>query len=153
MALHATRPCWSCAHCSSLVCPEPAEDGVRATGEHGHQCPVCRQALVRATLDDRDHIEFCERCKGLLMDRRVFDLRLTARRRSAQTPSIVPAPADRGELQRHVTCPNCAQKMLTDWYYGPGNIIIDTCPACDLLWLDAGELRRAVDAPGPDRRP
>jgi len=42
--------------------------------------------------------------------------------------------------------------MITDWYYGPGNIIIDTCEACGIVWLDAGELRRAVDAPGPDRR-
>ena len=152
MALHATRPCWSCAHCSTLVCPEPAADGVRVTGEPGHQCPLCRQALMRATLDDRDPVEIRDRCKGILIARRAFAQRLIARRRTAQTPSVVPAPMDRGELQRHIKCPNCAEKMLTDWYYGPGNIIIDTCPTCDLLWLDAGELRRAVDAPGPDRR-
>jgi len=42
--------------------------------------------------------------------------------------------------------------MVTDWYYGPGNIIIDTCPVCDLVWLDAGEFNRAADAPGQDRR-
>ena len=149
MKLHATRPCWACAHCDSLVCPEPAADGVRVTGEPGHQCPLCRQALVRATLDDRDPVEICDRCKGILIARRAFAQRLIARRRTAQTPSVVPAPMDRGELQRHIKCPNCAEKMLTDWYYGPGNIIIDTCPTCDLLWLDAGELRRAVDAPGP----
>jgi Zn-finger nucleic acid-binding protein len=152
MALHATRPCWSCSHCKSLICPEPAADGVRLTGERGHDCPICTQALLRATLDDRDPIELCERCKGILMSRKVFAVRLTARRRAAQTPSVVPTPVDRGELQRHIACPNCKGKMLTDWYYGPGNIIIDTCPACDLLWLDAGELRRAVDAPGRDRR-
>jgi Zn-finger nucleic acid-binding protein len=42
--------------------------------------------------------------------------------------------------------------MIADWYYGPGNIVIDTCPPCDLVWLDAGELQRAIDAPGRDRR-
>jgi Zn-finger nucleic acid-binding protein len=152
MALHATRPCWHCAHCDSLVCPEPAAEGLRVTGEPGHGCPICRTPLKRATLDDRDAVEICERCKGILMARRVFAERLTARRREARTPSVVPTPVDRGELQRHIACPSCTETMLTDWYYGPGNIIIDTCPGCDLVWLDAGELRRAVDAPGADRR-
>ena len=152
MALHATRPCWSCSHCNSLVCPEPAADGVRVAGESGHKCPVCKEALRGATLDDREPIEICERCKGMLLARRAFAERLTARRRAADTPGVTPAPADRGELQRHIACPNCAGTMLTDWYYGPGNIIIDTCPPCDLVWLDAGEFRRAVEAPGSDRR-
>ena len=152
MALHATRPCWHCAHCDSLVCPEPAAEGVRVTAERGHTCPRCGEALLRATLDDRAAIEVCERCKGLLMPRHTFAVTLVARRRAASTPSVTPAPADRAELQRPITCPRCAAAMLTDWYYGPGNIVIDTCPACDLVWLDAGEFGRAVDAPGPDRR-
>ena len=36
-------------------------------------------------------------------------------------------------------------------YYGPGNVIIDSCTTCDFLWLDAGELRQISDAPGADR--
>jgi len=152
MALHATRPCWACAHCGGLVCPEAAADGVRVTGERGHACPICDVPLTRAVLDDRDAIECCERCKGILMARRAFVVTLTARRRDARTPSVTPAPADARELERRIACPNCAARMITDWYYGPGNIIIDTCPACDLVWLDAGEMRRVVDAPGGDRR-
>jgi Zn-finger nucleic acid-binding protein len=153
IALHATRPCWTCAHCGSLVCPEPAADGVRVTGEQGHACPICAVPLTRAVLDERDAIEVCERCKGILMARRDFAVTLTARRRTARTPAITPTPADARELERRIACPNCNARMITDWYYGPGNIIIDTCPACDLVWLDAGEMRRAVDAPGSDRRP
>lgn len=153
MALHPTRPCWSCGHCGSLVCPEPAADGVRETGERGHGCPVCGVALQRAVLDDRDPIEICGRCKGILMALRDFAATLTARRHAATSPSVTPAHADAADLDRRIRCPNCAAPMITDWYYGPGNIIIDTCETCDLVWLDAGELRRAVDAPGPDRRP
>ena len=152
MALHPTRPCWTCAHCSSLVCPEPAADGVRATGQRGHDCPVCRSALTRAVLDERVAIETCDRCKGILMARRAFAETLTAKRRSAQTPSRTPTPADRAELHRRIACPQCRASMITDWYGGPGNIVIDTCETCGLVWLDAGELRRAVDAPGADRR-
>jgi Zn-finger nucleic acid-binding protein len=107
---------------------------------------------MRATLDDREAIEICERCKGILMARQAFAETLTARRRAAQTPSVTPRPTDRAELQRRIACPDCGAPMVTDWYYGPGNIVIDTCPACDVIWLDAGELGRAIDAPGSDRR-
>jgi Zn-finger nucleic acid-binding protein len=41
--------------------------------------------------------------------------------------------------------------METFEYYGPGNIVIDTCNSCDLIWLDYGELRKVVNAPGRDR--
>ena len=152
MALMPTRPCWQCSHCSSMVCPEPAADGMRVTGERGHLCPICSQRLLRAVLDDRETIEICERCKGILMNRRAFAVTITARRRAAQTPSTIPLPTDRAELNRRIDCPNCAAQMMTDWYYGPGGIVIDTCEVCDLVWLDAGELKRAFDAPGPDRR-
>jgi Zn-finger nucleic acid-binding protein len=152
MAPLTNRPCWQCGHCSTLVCPEPAADGVRMTGEPGHDCPVCRQHLLRAVMDDREPIEICDRCKGILMPVRVFAETLTARRRAAQTPSIIPSPADRAELHRRVECPSCTAGMIADWYYGPGNIVIDTCPACHVVWLDAGELKRVIDAPGRDRR-
>ena len=152
MALLGNRPCWQCRHCTTLVCPEPAADGVRVIGEPGRGCPVCKTALVRAVMDDREPIEVCDRCKGILMPRRAFADTLTGRRRSAQTPSVAPLPTDRQELHRRVDCPQCAATMIADWYYGPGNIVIDTCPTCDLIWLDAGELERAIDAPGRDRR-
>ncbi len=41
--------------------------------------------------------------------------------------------------------------MQTHPYYGPGNIVIDTCGHCNAIWLDHGELGRAVNAPGRDR--
>ena len=34
---------------------------------------------------------------------------------------------------------------------GPGNIVIDTCHHCDLIWLDYGEITKVVNAPGRDR--
>lgn len=35
-------------------------------------------------------------------------------------------------------------------YYGPGNVAIDSCSACNLVWLDFGELRQITHAPGQD---
>jgi Zn-finger nucleic acid-binding protein len=152
LAPDASRPCWQCSHCASVLCPEPAADGLRLSGDHGHDCPICHTALTRAVLDDRDAIEVCERCKGILMPLSTFADTVNSRRHAASTPSVRPPHTDPKELDRRIQCPDCAAPMITDWYYGPGNIIVDTCEACGILWLDAGELRRAVDAPGPGRR-
>ncbi len=37
-------------------------------------------------------------------------------------------------------------------YYGPGNIVIDTCADCGLMWLDHGELTR-VEQASPTQTP
>jgi Zn-finger nucleic acid-binding protein len=54
-------------------------------------------------------------------------------------------------MRRRLNCPNCRATMIADRYYGPGNIVMDSCPACDLIWLDYGELKQVIDAPGLDR--
>jgi Zn-finger nucleic acid-binding protein len=36
-------------------------------------------------------------------------------------------------------------------YYGPGNVVMDSCTTCDLVWLDVGELKQISEAPGGDR--
>ena len=107
MALHPTRPCWQCAHCSTMVCPDPVADGVRVTAERGSDCPLCRRTLRRASLDDREMIEICERCKGILIGRRAFAVTITARRRSAHGREPVRVGSGVGEgdgrlaLNRH----------------------------------------------------
>jgi Zn-finger nucleic acid-binding protein len=41
--------------------------------------------------------------------------------------------------------------MDTHPYCGPGNIVIDSCNHCNVVWLDRGELGQVVNAPGRDR--
>ena len=36
-------------------------------------------------------------------------------------------------------------------YYGPGNVVIDSCRRCDVIWLDFGELEQITRAGGRDR--
>lgn len=155
MALLETRPCWQCEHCSTTICTE-ATEGVRVLENQpdapAPNCPICRRPLRAAVMDGRARVDVCEQCTGMLLQRRTFAETLIGRRRAAMTPPKTPAPTSRRELDRRVACPSCGARMITDWYYGPGNIVIDTCPACDLVWLDAGELQRAIDAPGSDRR-
>ena len=41
--------------------------------------------------------------------------------------------------------------MDTHPYYGPGNVVIDSCARCAVVWLDYHELAMIRDAPGRDR--
>jgi Zn-finger nucleic acid-binding protein len=36
--------------------------------------------------------------------------------------------------------------METHPYYGPGNIVVDTCSECGYLWLDHGDISRVENA-------
>ena len=42
--------------------------------------------------------------------------------------------------------------MDAHFYAGPGNVVIDSCEECSLIWLDRGELMHIVHAPD-DRIP
>jgi Zn-finger nucleic acid-binding protein len=87
----------------------------------------------------------------LLFKRTTFRETIETRRAKAKTP---PEPVNRfspSELERKIDCPVCTKRMGTYQYLGPGNIVIDTCHGCDLIWLDYGELTKVVNAPGRDR--
>jgi hypothetical protein len=51
-----------------------------------------------------------------------------------------PQALDPAEYERDIRCPGCEKPMDTHPYYGPGNVVVDTCPRCFLIWLDHGEL-------------
>ena len=113
-------------------------------------CPACRAPLAAARLDERP-VHVCQTCRGVLMPRGTFADVINTRRAWASSPVAAPRPLDWTELERAVTCPRCRTRMSTHPYLGPGAIVIDTCETCECVWLDAGELKRVVDAPGRDR--
>ena len=153
MALFERRRYFFCEHCGTFHFIEaPAVDDVRVLERNGErECPRCAAALARALLDDQYPVEFCERCRGLLLPREVFVEALNRRRARVGGPGVPPQPLDRRELERKATCPNCTKAMEVHPYYGPGNVVIDSCPPCSLIWLDYGEFQQMTDAPGRDR--
>jgi Zn-finger nucleic acid-binding protein len=40
--------------------------------------------------------------------------------------------------------------MDTHQYGGAGNVVIDNCYACSVIWLDWGELNRIITVPGEE---
>jgi len=153
MELFERRRYFFCRYCGTFHFIDSAEtDGVQVLERPGSApCPVCTSPLAKALLDNVHTIQYCEQCRGVLVPRPVFaDVVNTRRAFSAGAP-VTPSPLDNRELQRRIVCPQCQGQMDVHPYYGPGNIIIDTCSRCDVIWLDFGELKQVADAPGRDR--
>jgi Zn-finger nucleic acid-binding protein len=153
MELVPSRRHFACRHCGTSRFPEAVEaDGVRFVGYGADavNCPTCASAMAHALLHD-EPIEFCETCRGMLVPRAAFAELIHRQRAWAATPPVTPSPLDRRALDRRLTCPRCGNAFTTYTYGGPGNTVLDGCTHCDLLWLDAGEFRQMIDAPGKDR--
>jgi Zn-finger nucleic acid-binding protein len=153
MALIESRRYFRCPHCGSYHFPQSIEaDGIRIVGDRpdGPKCPVCATTMAHALLDDHP-IDFCARCRGILLRRETFAAVTQARRAWATSPPAEPLPLERQALHRELACPKCGGRFETHPHYGPGNVVIDNCVKCDLIWLDFAEMRQIVDAPGRDR--
>ena len=155
MELSDRRRYYFCSHCGTFeFIARDATEGIHvAEGGTASACPLCAAPLSKAVTDEGFAVDYCERCRGMLMDMRTFTDLVDSRRASAAGPGAPAQPLDERELRREITCPHCRMKMEVHPYYGPGNVVIDTCERCEAFWLDSGELTQIVDAPGRDRRP
>jgi Zn-finger nucleic acid-binding protein len=152
MELMGARRYFFCRHCGAFHFPELVDEGVRVLQrDAARACGVCKRPLAAAELYDQFAVRYCERCRGVLVSRRDFAEIIETRRAWASTPPVAPSPIEPREIQRAIACPECSTTMSTHPYYGPGNVILDTCDRCDLVWLDFGEMQQIVDAPGRDR--
>jgi Zn-finger nucleic acid-binding protein len=154
MELVESRRYFRCRHCGSYHFPhDVAADGLRIVGQRpdAPACPVCDTAMAHALLDEHHPVDFCARCRGVLMPRPTRGDDTCKRRAWATAPPRDPVPLDRQELHRELACPRCGSRFETYPHFGPGNAVIDNCTNCDTIWLDFGEMQQIVDAPGRDR--
>ena len=154
MQLFARRRYYFCSYCGTfefLVNDSSERLRVLADLEPPTPCPVCAKPLAHAVLEEGHQVLHCRHCRGVLLPRDAFVEVIHRRRAAAKGPGTRSGPLDPQELHRTVTCPLCRRRMDVHPYYGPGNIVMDTCSSCDAVWLDSGELGQITDAPGADR--
>lgn len=151
MRLIPGRNYFYCPYCGSFAFPEPSEDGVVVLGETGDvECPVCSTTLSTASVADV-RVLHCTSCQGVLAKQEAFSAIVKFMRAQASGDPDPVRPVNQEELERNIACPYCGQTMATHPYYGPGNVVIDNCERCGVIWLDYGELAAIRDAPGRDR--
>ena len=110
-------------------------------------CPACKGNLIKDWFQGTDF----ERCLGCLGSW----ITAFALKKIAETPLANPDKALTEEtlshefkgipdkdLKRALTCPSCAIALHPRNYEYASGIIIDTCPQCRGIWLDAKELEK-----------
>ena len=142
-----------CDYCNTQAVATPFQssvDGLKPTAEPSTlQCPDCPTggALTHGLLDEQK-VEFCSDCLGVWLETEDFSKLVSDRRMAYTGPSDVPAPVNQDALKRRRECPECHAPMESHPYYGPGNVVVDSCGCCQKLWLDHGELTTIVRAAG-----
>jgi Zn-finger nucleic acid-binding protein len=141
-----------CEYCTSFYFPKENLDGVRLIGEPAQvECFFCKLPLYVASIGGI-RILTCEHCKGILVPQPSFLTMVNYLRGVAGSAEFPFRPIDPQELRRRIMdCPQCKQAMDTHPYYGPGNVVIDVCPRCRVIWLDYSELYKIINSPGHDR--
>jgi len=141
-----------CGYCRSLVFsvddPLTVERITPMGGDLDAECPTCQKTLCTGQIEDRPLL-YCGGCYGLLLKHQDFGI-VTRQRRARRTGCEAEAvkPLDPSQYDRRIDCPNCRSKMEVHPYYGPGNVVIDSCNECQYIWLDHGELRTVERAEG-----
>ena len=129
-----------CPHCGTFEFPRTTDDGVATLNEVSEfGCPVCKQSLGTAAISGHP-IHFCGTCRGFLTTNAAFSEILAHRRAENADRPTVTRTIDPDELRRRVCCPKCKKPMDAHPYGGGGNVVIDTCHRCHLIWLDCGEM-------------
>ena len=141
-----------CQHCESLVFPtgDPANIDriIPDETQISAQCPVCECGLSTGRIEELP-VLFCDGCYGILMRNDAFGT-VIRERRSRRNPGSfrISEPLDPTEYERNIHCPSCHRQMEVHPYYGPGNTVIDSCSACQFIWLDHAELSSIERAAG-----
>jgi Zn-finger nucleic acid-binding protein len=134
-----------CQYCLSLAFltdnPLAVDRISPLAGEVHAGCPVCRDRQLQMGQLDEHRVLYCDGCYGVLVQNEDFGCLIRERRARRSVPEYSDVrPIDPRQYQRQLNCPNCRSRMEVHPYYGPGNIVIDSCSRCTLVWLDHGEL-------------
>jgi Zn-finger nucleic acid-binding protein len=147
MRLKPDEDSYKCDYCRSVFLPDKDDDGVRVLGDPTSQpCPICAVPLVNAAIA-KIRILYCTQCHGMLVLMPAMQALIDELQAVQSGGELPQPPADAHDLDRKINCPQCHHRMDTHLYAGPGNVVVDSCEDCSLIWLDRGELMHIVRAP------
>jgi Zn-finger nucleic acid-binding protein len=140
-----------CDYCDTGIVPRPDSSLLEAVVDLGRDagvdCPVCQNRMTAAQLDESP-VSWCAGCRGMLFSDEFFALTVRSRRALYRESGRIPKPLDPRAYDRKLSCSRCHRPMQVHPYYGPGNVVIDSCLPCRVVWVDAGEMTRIEQAAG-----
>ena len=111
-------------------------------------CPNCVETNLEVGTVHKAQVCFCNNCRGFVIDSESFGELVRVLRAEYVGADDKPKLMDQSQLRKQRPCPACFESMNTHPYYGPGNVVIDSCLHCKLTWLDHKELTMIQRAPG-----
>jgi len=138
-----------CLNCESNELPSNGKEQLSGSGQQtDFPCPKCSEINLQVGDLFGTQVCYCEDCYGFVIDRVSFGELVNKLRAAYEGPDDAPIMIDPAELRVVCNCPACFEQMETFNYYGPGNVILDSCERCKLTWLDQSELIKIIRAPG-----
>ena len=143
---------YQCPSCTDFYFPtsiEESADQIQPTGKTTEfKCPICPTTPLEVGTIKDVQVCFCTRCRGFVIDSESLAIAVRELRQNYEGPDDKPKMIDQEQLKKRMSCPTCYRRMEAHPYYGPGNVVLDSCSNCKLSWLDHGELGRIIRAPG-----
>jgi Zn-finger nucleic acid-binding protein len=134
-----------CDHCGNYSFLEDNIDGIiLSENESNYTCPICKIFFVQAIVNNIIILS-CKKCQGNLIDQSKLLEIIRCHRTSLFEKPINKTIQEDNELMRKINCPKCNKVMNSYPYSGAsGNIIIQGCNECKIIWLDFGELSKII---------
>ncbi len=127
---------------------QSSSEAIRVTDRPAEvACPRCATEMVFGELL-KTKVVVCAKCHGVMIQNALFGEVVEHLRQIYDGPDNQPTPIEPSELEIAANCPACWKKMDVHPYCGPGNIVIDSCRDCHVVWLDGDELTRVIRGPG-----
>lgn len=109
------------------------------------QCPKCESSLEEKKYGGQITIQSCSGCGGILTDKKT----LAKMRNEWMADTVLDSnDHERGKETNKINeidCPSCSKLMDKIFDEEQAHVWMEYCAACDLLFLDAGELTDLSD--------
>ena len=103
-------------------------------------CPKCKEQTLTAASVKGIEVDRCKSSDGIWFDPReltaVLDLEETVRR------GLQSKNEDKWRDQMRGRCPRDQSNLFRMYSAHAESVVLDTCPTCGGIWLDAGELSK-----------
>jgi len=110
------------------------------------KCPVCQATLSPCSYGDQT-IDLCKQCGGVWFDSKEIVPAITALASRDETPGLHAkdalqfSPPLNPPAEQEKLCPRCTVFTNIFNYSYDSNIFLNSCPSCQGIWADKGELQ------------